>query len=162
MLKGENKYLRNIKLYKSEKGMIVFMYKSTTRLKVRYAETDQMGIVHHSNYYVYFEAAREDFINGTGISYKAMEDMGIMMPLVETQCKYIEGAKYADNLIIETSLEELSPIKVALQYDVIRERDGKLIASGKTLQAFVNKESFKILNIKKKNPELWSKLESLK
>ncbi len=142
--------------------MIVFMYKSTTKLKVRYAETDQMGIVHHSNYYVYFETAREDFIIGSGISYKDIEDMGIMMPLIETQCKYLQGAKYADNLIIETTLEELTPIKVALQYRVIREVDDKLIAEGKTIQAFVNKENFKILNIKKKNPDFWSKLEKLK
>ncbi|WP_097026918.1 acyl-CoA thioesterase [Clostridium peptidivorans] len=138
------------------------MYKSTTKLKVRYAETDQMGIVHHSNYYVYFETAREDFIIGSGISYKDIEDMGIMMPLIETQCKYLQGAKYADNLIIETTLEELTPIKVALQYRVIREVDDKLIAEGKTIQAFVNKENFKILNIKKKNPDFWSKLEKLK
>lgn len=138
------------------------MYKSTTRLKVRYAETDKMGIVHHSNYYVYFETAREDFIVGSGISYKDIEDMGIMMPLIETQCKYIQGAKYADNLIIETSLDELTSIKVVLKYRVIRNDDDKLIAEGKTTQAFVNKENFKILNVKKKNPDLWSKLENLK
>lgn len=138
------------------------MYKSTTKLKVRYAETDQMGIVHHSNYYIYFETAREDFIIGSGISYKDIEDMGIMMPLIETQCKYIQGAKYADNLIIETSLDELTPIKVVLQYRVIRNDDDKLIAEGKTTQAFVSKENFKILNVKKKNPDLWSKLENLK
>jgi acyl-CoA thioester hydrolase len=138
------------------------MYTSTTKLKVRYAETDQMGIVHHSNYYVYFEAAREDFILGSGISYKEMEDLGIMMPLVETQCKYSEGAKYADKLIIETRLEELSPIKVALQYAVIREEDGKQLAKGKTVQAFVDKETFKVLNLKRRFPELWEKLEGLK
>jgi acyl-CoA thioester hydrolase len=138
------------------------MYTSTTKLKVRYAETDQMGIVHHSNYYVYFEAAREDFIEGSGMSYKDMEDAGIMMPLVETQCKYSEGAKYADKLIIQTSLEELSPIKVALQYVVIREVDGKQLAKGKTVQAFVDKETFKVLNLKRKFPELFEKLEMLK
>ncbi|MBE6068803.1 MAG: acyl-CoA thioesterase [Clostridium lundense] len=138
------------------------MCKSTTKLKVRYAETDQMGIVHHSNYYVYFETAREDFIAGSGVSYKDIEDMGIMMPLIETQCKYIQGAKYADNLIIETSLDELTPIKVVLKYRVIRNDDDKLIAEGKTTQAFVNKENFKILNVKKKNPDLWSRLENLK
>lgn len=137
------------------------MYKSNTKLKVRYAETDQMGIVHHSNYYVYFEAAREDFIIGAGISYREMEEQGIMMPLVETQCKYYEGAKYADMIIIETYTEELTPIKVALQYNVIRESDGKLLAKGKTVQAFVDKDSFKIINLKKKYVDIWSKLEVL-
>jgi acyl-CoA thioester hydrolase len=137
------------------------MYKSTTKLTVRYAETDQMGIVHHSNYYVYFETAREDFIAGAGIRYKDMEDQGVMMPLVETQCRYMEGAKYADKLIIETSIEELSPAKVALQYNVIREADGKLLSKGKTIQAFVEKSSFRIVNLKRKYPELWEKLENL-
>lgn len=137
------------------------MYRSITRLKVRYAETDQMGIVHHSNYYVYFEAAREDFIAGTGIRYKDMEDEGIMMPLAETQCKYIEGARYDDNLIIETSLEELSPVKVVLKYVVKRELDGKQLAKGRTVQAFVDKESFKVLNLKRRSPGLWDKLEKL-
>jgi len=137
------------------------MYKSETKLTVRYAETDQMGIVHHSNYYVYFEAAREDFIMGASIRYKHMEDVGVMMPLVETQCKYYEGAKYADKIIVETTLEELSPVKVALLYNVIREADGKLLAKGKTVQTFVDKNTFKIVNLKKKYNELWEKLESL-
>ncbi|MCM0647171.1 acyl-CoA thioesterase [Clostridium swellfunianum] len=138
------------------------MYKGSTNLKVRYAETDQMGIVHHSNYYVYFEAAREDFIQGAGISYRDMEEQGIMMPLVETQCRYMEGAKYADKLIIETNIDELSPAKVALQYSVIREADNKVLAKGKTIQTFVDSKSFRIINIKKKYPDIWEKLEALK
>lgn len=137
------------------------MYKSETKITVRYAETDQMGIVHHANYYVYFETAREDFIEGASIRYKDMEDGGVMMPLVETQCKYYEGAKYADKLLIETMLEELTPVKVALLYNVIREADGKLLAKGKTVQAFVDKSTFRIVNLKKKYSEFWGKLESL-
>lgn len=138
------------------------MYKSITNLKVRYAETDAMKIVHHSNYYVYFESAREDFIKGSRISYKDMEDAGIMMPLVETECKYFEGAKYGDELVIETVLEELSPAKVELQYSVIRSKDGKQLAKGRTVQAFVDKETFRIINVKKKHPGIWEKLEQLK
>lgn len=137
------------------------MYKSSTKIRVRYAETDQMGVVHHSNYYVYFEAAREDFIAGADIRYKDMEDYGIMMPLVETQCRYIEGAKYDDVLIVETTLEKLSPIKVILQYKVIRENDNKLIARGKTIQAFVDKATFKIINLKENNLKLYEGLARL-
>lgn len=137
------------------------MYKSSTKIRVRYAETDQMGVVHHSNYYVYFEAAREDFIAGADIRYKDMEDYGIMMPLVETQCRYIEGAKYDDVLIVETTLEKLSPIKVILQYKVIREYDNKLIARGKTIQAFVDKTTFKIINLKENNLKLYEGLARL-
>jgi acyl-CoA thioester hydrolase len=120
-----------------------------------------MGVVHHSNYYVYFEAAREDFISGADIRYKDMEDAGVMMPIVETQCRYMEGAKYDDLLIIETFVEKLSPIKVMLQYNVIREVDNKVLARGKTTQAFVSKDTFRIVNLKDKYPELWNKLEKL-
>ncbi len=134
------------------------MYKSTTKLKVRYAETDQMGIVHHSIHYVYFETAREDFIAGSGIKYIDMENQGVMMPLAETQCRYIEGAKYGDELLVETTLGELSPVKVELHYDIIRERDGKLLARGKTVQPFVDSHTFRIINLKKKHPDIWEKL----
>lgn len=137
------------------------MFKSSTKLRVRYAETDAMGIVHHSNYYVYFETAREDFIQGAGIRYREIEEAGIMMPLVETQCRYIQGAKYDDELIIETTMKELTPAKVVLLYEVRREKDGALIAKGKTLQAFVDSHSFKIINLRNKYPMLWEKLQNL-
>ncbi|MHC1681759.1 MAG: acyl-CoA thioesterase [Clostridiaceae bacterium] len=138
------------------------MAKSITTLKVRYAETDQMAVVHHSKYYVYFETAREDFIDLVGIKYKDMEDQGVMMPILETNCKYYEGAKYADVLKIETILEEITPIKVIFQYNITREADNKLIAKGKTVQAFVDKENFKIVNLKKRYPEIWAKFEALR
>lgn len=135
---------------------------SKSRLKVRYAETDCMGVVHHSNYYVYFEAAREDLIEEIGMTYRELEELGVMMPLVETNCRYMEAAKYADNLIIETKVNELSPIKLKLTYEVRREEDNKILAKGYTLQTFVDKESFKIINLKKQRPELWACLEKIK
>ncbi|KOF58155.1 MULTISPECIES: acyl-CoA thioesterase [Clostridium] len=138
------------------------MFKSVTNIKVRYAETDKMGIVYHSNYYIYFEVAREDFIKEAGIMYKDLEDMGIIMPIVETRCKYHEGAKYADELIIETSLKEISPVKVVLKYDVIRKNDNKAIAEGETTQTFVDKDSFRIVNLKKRYTEIWNKMCALK
>lgn len=137
------------------------MFKSSTKLRVRYAETDAMCIVHHSNYYVYFETAREDFIQGGGARYSEIEEAGIMMPLVETQCRYIQGAKYDDELIIETTMKELTPAKVVLLYEVRRVKDGALIAKGKTIQAFVDSNTFKIINLKNKHPMLWEKLQSL-
>lgn len=148
-------------MIRRDSGRRGYMYKSTTELRVRYAETDQMGVVHHSNYYVYFEAAREDFIAKAGISYADMESMGVMMPIVETACKYYEGAKYADEILIDTSLEELSPVKVVLRYEVIRKIDNKILAKGSTVQTFVDKERFKIVNLKKSYTEIWSKLELL-
>jgi RNA polymerase sigma factor (sigma-70 family) len=73
-----------------------------------------------------------------------------------------EGAKYADELIIETTMGDLSPVRVELLYTVTRKEDGKVLAKGKTVQTFVDKNCFKIVNLKKKYPEMWSKLEMLK
>ncbi|WP_027625426.1 acyl-CoA thioesterase [Clostridium lundense] len=136
------------------------MYINRTKLKVRYVETDKMGIVHHSNYYAWFEVGRGEFILESSMSYRELEEKGIMMPLVETYCKYIEGAKYEDNIIIETFIKELTPAKVIFNYNVIREDDNKLLAHGATTQVFVN-DNFRIINIRRKYPDIWLKLEQL-
>lgn len=132
---------------------------SLTKIIVRYAETDAMAVVYHANYYTYFEVAREDLIREFGMSYNDMEKIGVMMPLVETHCKYIEAAKYDDTLIVESFIEELTPIKVRIQYIVRRENDNKLIAKGNTLQTFVDRNSFKIINLKRTHKEIWDIFE---
>ncbi|WP_446899816.1 acyl-CoA thioesterase [Clostridium sp. LBM24168] len=137
------------------------MYTSSTKIKVRYAETDKMGIAHHSNYYIWFEAARGDFIKKADITYKDMEKKGIMMPLVETYCKYSKAAKYDDDLIIETFIAEFNPVKISFNYRVLNENNGEVLAKGKTTQTFIN-EKFKIINLQRKYPELWDKLQSLR
>ena len=136
------------------------MYICKTKIKVRYVETDKMGIVHHSNYYIWFEAARDEFILEAGFSYRDVEEAGIMMPLVETNCRYLLGAKYLDEVTVETSIKEISPVKVVFNYRVIRDTDNKLLARGSTMQTFVD-NNFKIVNIKKDKPKLWEKLQEL-
>jgi len=136
------------------------MYINEAKIKVRYAETDKMGIVYHSNYLIYFEIGRTEFINECGISYIEMEQMGIMIPLLESNCKYVQGAKYADELTVKTWIEELSAAKVRFSYSIIRESDGKEITRGNTLHVFVD-NGFKIINLKKKFPEIMSMLEGL-
>ena len=131
---------------------------SLTKIKVRYAETDAMAIVHHANYYIYFEVAREDLIREFGISYKEIEDLGIMMPLVETQCRYMDAAKYDDDLIVEASIGEITPIKINIKYIVRREKDNKILARGSTLQTFVDSKTFKIINLKNSNADVWNKI----
>lgn len=137
------------------------MYVCETKLKVRYVETDKMAIVHHSNYYIWFEASRDEFIEKIGLSYKQIEDMNIMMPLVETSCKYIEAAKYGDEVLIKTFINELSGAKVIINYEVLNTSNSKLLAKGSTTQVFVNSTDFKIINLKRKYPELWNKLNRL-
>lgn len=137
------------------------MYINRTSFKVRYVETDKMGIVHHSNYYPWFEIGRGEFIKETDISYKDMETQGILMPLAESYCKYIIPAKYEDLVTIETWIETLSPVKVIFNYKVIREEDEVILAKGSTTHAFVNSD-FKIINIKKLNNTIWDKINELK
>ena len=136
------------------------MYMNETKLKVRYVETDQMGIVHHSNHYAWFEVGRTEYITEIGMTYKEMEENNIMIPVVESSCKYIEGAKYEDIIIIQTYMQELNGAKVIFKYNVVRERDGKVLAIGSTTHAFVN-EKFRVVNLKKANAKIWSLFQKL-
>lgn len=129
-----------------------------TKLRVRYGETDQMGIVYHSNHYIYFEAGRTELLRETAnMSYKDMEEAGVMLPLIETHCKYILPAKYDDELIVETSVKAMTVVRIIFQYKLIRAEDRVVLAEGETSHAFVNKEG-KPINFKKVNKELFEKL----
>ncbi|MBL0233054.1 MAG: acyl-CoA thioesterase [Chitinophagaceae bacterium] len=109
------------------------MYTTETRIRVRYAETDQMGVVYHGNYFAFFEAGRGEFIREFGFSYADMEKQGLLLFIVDVHCKYIRPARYDDLITIRTSLKEL-PIhhKVEFYSDVLSEQ-GELLASGKVV-----------------------------
>lgn len=133
-----------------------------TTLRARYGETDQMGIIYHPNYYVYFEIGRTEFLREIGgISYKQMEQEGIMLPIVETHCKYRLPAKYDDNLIVKTMIKEMTVARISFSYELVRAEDKKVLAEGETVNAFTNMEG-KPINLKKTNPEIYNKLFSLK
>ena len=127
---------------------------SKTNLTVRYAETDQMAIVHHSNYPVWYEAGRTDFIKAMGMSYSEIEANGILFPLLELHCKYIQAARYEDVVIIETSLTKLTMVKAEFSYKVYRESDGMLLNTGSTVHGMVTKE-LRPMNMKKEQPEIY-------
>lgn len=131
---------------------------SKTELTVRYAETDQMGIVHHSVYPIWYEAGRTDYIKMFGISYTEMEAAGVMMPLINLTCHYGIPAKYEDVVVVETGATKLSAAKMVLYYEVKRKSDGVLLGSGTTEHGFVDSKTFKPINVKKKLPELFAKI----
>lgn len=131
---------------------------SKTELTVRYAETDQMGIVHHSVYPIWYEAGRTDYIKMFGISYTEMEAAGVMMPLINLTCHYGIPAKYEDVVVVETRATKLSAAKMVLHYEVKRKSDGVLLGSGTTEHGFVDSKTFKPINVKKKLPELFAKI----
>ena len=106
------------------------MYISETTARVRYAETDQMGIVYYGNYAQYFEIGRVESIRQLGYSYKEMEEEGVMLPVVELHIKYLRSAVYDDLLTIRTTLRELTADhKITFHSEVLNEK-GKLLTTG--------------------------------
>ena len=115
----------------------MFVYES--KVKVRYVETDQMGVVHHSNYAQYYELARtECFEACSGMSYEQMEAEGVMLPILEIQCKFLKPAFYNQTLTIKSIVNELPTVRLTVDYEIYNEAK-ELINTGKTILVFVNK-----------------------
>jgi acyl-CoA thioester hydrolase len=118
------------------------MFSTETSLRVRYAETDQMSYVYYGNYPQYFEVARVEALRALGLSYKEMEEQGIMLPVLKLEIKYIAPAKYDDLLIIKTRIAELPKTRITFEHEIFNEA-GDLLTIGKVELVFVNIESGK-------------------
>jgi acyl-CoA thioester hydrolase len=117
------------------------MFNSQTTIRVRYAETDQMNVVYYGNYAQYFEVARAEGIRELGISYKEMEAMGIVMPVVEMHTKFLRSAKYDDLLTIKTQLRELpKDHRIEFHHEVYNEA-GKLLTVGRVVLFFLKSDT---------------------
>ncbi|MCG0274802.1 MAG: acyl-CoA thioesterase [Thermosediminibacteraceae bacterium] len=126
-------------------------------VSVRYAETDQMGVVYHANYYVWFEVGRSEFFDAIGLPYADMEKDGIFLPVIECFCRYKRSARYGDRIKVKTRVVEIKPTRVKLAYEIFREGDGVLLAEGYTEHAFTGKDG-RPVNLKKSHPEVWNTL----
>ena len=105
-----------------------------TEIRVRYAETDKMGIVHHSNYLIWFEAGRSDLCRARGFSYKEMEEQdNALMVVAETYCRYKSPAYYEDVLTVRTQVAEVRSRSIRFIYEIVRDSDEMLLAEGETL-----------------------------
>lgn len=114
------------------------MFESTTQVRVRYAETDQMDVVYHGNYAQYFEVARAEAIRKLGFTYKNMEALGTYMPVVELHCKYLRPAHYDDLLSIKMMLREL-PAGHRMEFDhEVYNEAGDLLTIGKVVLYFID------------------------
>ncbi len=114
------------------------MLETTTTVRVRYAETDQMNVVYHGNYAQYFEVARAECIRGFGYTYKEMEGLGVMMPIVDLQIKFLRPAHYDDLLTIKTTLRELpTNHKIEFNHEVYNEKQ-ELLTIGKVILYFID------------------------
>ena len=120
-----------------------FMFNSETKVRVRYAETDQMGVVYHSNYFLYFEVARAESIRQLGFTYADMEKMGIIMPVVDVHVRYLRPALYDDLLTIKTFLKEM-PLhhKIEFHHEVYNEKK-ELLATGRVALYFMEAKTMK-------------------
>lgn len=111
-------------------------------MRVRYAETDQMGVVYYGNYAQYFEMGRTEWLRKFGISYKWMEDNGILLPVIDLNVKFKQSAYYDDLLTIKTELQKLPTIRIAFNYGILNQKN-ELITTGSTTLVFVDKETKK-------------------
>jgi acyl-CoA thioester hydrolase len=115
-------------------------YQFTTR--VRYAETDQMGVVYHGNYAVYFEMGRVEWLRNLGVSYKKMEETGIMLPVVSLTMNYKKPARYDDLLTVITKFKSQTSVKIEFDYEILNEK-GELLTTGYSVLVFVDMKTGK-------------------
>lgn len=116
------------------------MYQSETTVRVRYGETDQMAYVYYGYYAMYYEVARVESLRKLGVTYKELEAMGVMMPVLENHSKFLTAARYDELLRIVTIIREKPTVKIKFEYEIFNE-ENKLIHQGETLLAFVNQKN---------------------
>lgn len=131
---------------------------SMIQLRVRYYETDQMGVVHHSNYIRWFEMGRTELLRAIGSNYRAVEEAGLMLPVISVQGTYLKPALYDDLVEIKTSIRHYTGVKITFYYEISRE--GDLLAIGETTHCWTD-QAFKPIPLKKKWLELHQKLQQL-
>lgn len=118
------------------------MYSAQTKIRVRYSETDQMQYVYYGNYAAYYEVGRVEALRKLGMTYKDLEDTGIMMPVLESHSYYHKPAKYDELLTLKITIPQLPLVKIRFEYEILAE-NGDMIHSGDTTLAFINMKSGK-------------------
>ena len=118
------------------------MYQSEINIRVRYAETDQMGFCYYGNYAQYFEVARVEMLRSLGVSYKMLEDQGILLPVTDFSIRYIKPAYYDQNLTIKTFMRILPNVRIAFDYETFNE-SGELLNEARTELVFLKKETMR-------------------
>ena len=114
------------------------MYISETSIRVRYGETDQMGYVYYGHYAMYYEVARVESLRQLGLTYREIEDMGVLMPVLENKSRYLAPARYDDLLRIVTTLRDKPGVRIKFEYEIFNGQN-TLINQGETILVFINK-----------------------
>ena len=131
-----------------------------TYVTARYAETDQMGIIHHAVYPVWYEMARTEFIKETGFTYSEIEAKGILLPIRELNCTYLKPAFYEDKLIIQTTIKQCTPVRISFAYEIFRGSEKKPINIGFTTHVWTD-QNIKPIHLKKRYPDLYESVSRL-
>ena len=118
------------------------MHQASTQVRVRYGETDQMGVVYYGNYALYYELGRVEWMREMGMSYRELEEQGYMLPVVENHSKYLGPATYDELLTVKVTVKEKPGVKITFHCDIFNEKN-KLIHQGTTILVFINKETGK-------------------
>jgi len=128
---------KKIDFYHFQIYIFYCMYQNTTKIRVRYAETDQMGFVYHGNYIPYVEMGRLEWLRALDLSYKEMEENGIMLPVYALNFRYIKSAFYDDELQVVTTLKSLPTTRIEFYYEIFNPK-GELISTAETTLIFVS------------------------
>ena len=123
--------------------------------KIQYYETDQMGIVHHSNYIRWFEEARTDWMDRIGFSYARMEQEGLMVPVLSVECQYKTMSKYGETVEIELAVSAFTGVRMTFSYRIYDKETKELRAEGKTKHAFLNTD-YRPVSVKRSYPEIYN------
>lgn len=113
---------------------------SHTTVRVRYAETDRMGVVYYANYLVWFEVARTELLRQLGWTYREMEEAGVMLPVIEAQCEYRKPARYDDEIEIRTEGRAKSPVRIQFDYEAVLKPTRSVVATGRTVHAATDRD----------------------
>src|SRR5580693_1102751 len=113
------------------------MFEHSTRIRVRYGETDQMGYMYYGNYAEFYEVGRVEMLRSLGMTYSGMEESGIMMPVLELSCKYLKPALYDEEISVKVIMAKMPAVKIHFRYELYNPNN-ELINTGETLLAFIN------------------------
>ena len=111
-----------------------------TTLRVRYAETDAMGVVYHTNYIVWFEVGRGEYSRQMGADYRHWEEAGLLLPVTEVNCRYLSPARYGDLVVVTTWVEEVRSRMIIFGYESRMQETGRVLATGKTVHVCVSRD----------------------
>jgi acyl-CoA thioester hydrolase len=125
---------QQVKVQSNHRGVV-----SESRLRVRYAETDQMGVVYHANHFIWFEIGRVDLMRQLGFSYRDLErDYGCFIPVVDARCRYKAPARYDDEIIVRTHLRNVRESIIHFGYELVRADNGQVLAEGETMHMILD------------------------